>query len=280
MNAWKTLTLAGALIMVCCPAILAQNPIPNPGFETWSAGDPVNWFTSNDGVPNSIIQTADAHSGTSAVRGNVIEIFPGFNAQPMIMSGPMGEGFLTNTQWGALELYYKLNSVGGDEILVSVSFTSAAQGAVGGGGLVITTPASTYTKATMPIFWAGPELPDSCFLFAFLLGPAAQGNVPHLGSWMQLDDFAFTASQPPVCPITMTGDVNQAGGRTTADIVYLVNHVLKGGPIPVPCRASGDVNCDGNVSNSDIVFLVNSVLKGGPAPCDVCTIIPAQWNCP
>ena len=96
----------------------------------------------------------------------------------------------------------------------------------------------------------------------------------HMSVWRK--DFSGT-----VCPIPPggTGDVNQAGGIVTSDIIYLVNYVLKAGPAPLPCPASGDVNCDGIVSNSDIIYLVNFVLKGGSAPCDACTLIPGTWSC-
>jgi hypothetical protein len=82
------------------------------------------------------------------------------------------------------------------------------------------------------------------------------------------------------CPITLTGDVQGSGTISAADIIYLVNFVLKAGPVPLPCAASGDVNCNGTVSTSDIVYLVNRVFKAGPEPCNVCTLIPSTWSCP
>jgi hypothetical protein len=257
---------------------LAQNPIPNPGFETWSSGNPVGWYTSNDGLPGSVTQTADRHAGSWAVRGDVVEIFPGFNGQPMIMTGEMSEGFLTDTQWGSLEGFYKFNSVTGDQLLFSVSFTSADSGTVGGGSMFLPATGSTYQPFTVPIFWSGPGLPDTGYIFAFIYGPS--GTPPHLGSYFQFDDFSLGEGTPPVCQVSMTGDVNENGARNNADIIYLVNTVLKAGANPLPCRGAGDVNCDGQLNTSDIIYLVNSVLKGGPAPCDVCTIIPGSWQCP
>lgn len=82
------------------------------------------------------------------------------------------------------------------------------------------------------------------------------------------------------CPILTPGDVNVDGVVTSADIIYLVNYVFKGGPPPIPCAAAGDVNCDGVVTSADIIYLVNYVFKGGPPPCDPCTIIPSKWLCP
>lgn len=73
------------------------------------------------------------------------------------------------------------------------------------------------------------------------------------------------------CPIAITGDVNLTTTITSADIIYLVNFVFKGGDAPLPCDAAGDVNCTGTVTSADIIYLVVHVFKGGPAPCDGCT---------
>lgn len=83
-----------------------------------------------------------------------------------------------------------------------------------------------------------------------------------------------------VCAVTITGDVNLTGTLTSADIIYEVNFVFKGGATPNPCEAAGDVTCNGTVTSADIIYLVNHVFKGGPAPCDICAEIPALWACP
>ena len=62
------------------------------------------------------------------------------------------------------------------------------------------------------------------------------------------------------------GDVDESGAITSADIVYLVNAIFKGGPEPLPEWQSGDVNASGSLTSSDIIYLVNFVFKGGPPP--------------
>jgi hypothetical protein len=268
--------------MVCSLAsatVYAQNPIPNPGFEDWANGEPVHWTTGNDPDFITVTQTADAHSGSWAVRGDVVEILPGYNAPPLIVSGDSTEGFVTHTQWSSFDGFYKFNSVSGDQVLVTVAFWSAL-GAVGAGTAYLTTSASTYQPFSVPIFWAGAEAPDSAVIYVIMTGPGGQGAQPHVGSYFQFDDFSFSEGTPPGCSITLTGDVNNTGDRVTSDIIYLVNFVLKGGATPLPCKGAGDVNCDGNVATSDIIYLVNFVLKGGPAPCDACTLVPGTWSCP
>jgi M6 family metalloprotease-like protein len=68
------------------------------------------------------------------------------------------------------------------------------------------------------------------------------------------------------------GDVNADGVITSADIVYMVNHVFKSGPDPVPVPKTGDANCDLVRTSADVIYLVNFTFKSGPAPCDICTV--------
>jgi hypothetical protein len=74
------------------------------------------------------------------------------------------------------------------------------------------------------------------------------------------------------CPIAMTGDVNESGAVNSADIIFLVNYVFKGGGDPQPIVLAGNVDCTGAVTSADIIYLVNFVFKSGASPCDACTI--------
>jgi hypothetical protein len=61
------------------------------------------------------------------------------------------------------------------------------------------------------------------------------------------------------------GDANRDGVINSADIVYLINYLFKGGPAPQPWEA-GDVNCDDVINSADVVYLINYLFKGGPPP--------------
>ena len=80
------------------------------------------------------------------------------------------------------------------------------------------------------------------------------------------------------CAVRVDGDVNATGAVTSADIIYLVNFIFKGGAQPQPCVANGNVNCDTQVTAADVIHLVNYVFKSGVAPCDVCS--NSQMSCP
>jgi len=61
------------------------------------------------------------------------------------------------------------------------------------------------------------------------------------------------------------GDANGDGVINSADVVYLINYLFKGGPAPQPLEP-GDVNCDGIINSADVVYLINFLFKGGPVP--------------
>jgi hypothetical protein len=65
------------------------------------------------------------------------------------------------------------------------------------------------------------------------------------------------------------GDVNDDGKVTAEDAIFIVNHVFKGGPEPVPA-AMGDVDASCTITAGDIVYIVNYIFKGGATPLDGC----------
>jgi hypothetical protein len=84
--------------------------------------------------------------------------------------------------------------------------------------------------------------------------------------------------------VRLTGDCNADWTITSADIVWLVNYVFKGGESPYPLPAVGDADCTGNVTAADIIRMVGFVFKSGAAPCDVeeeCSFTDLMdWTCP
>ena len=66
-----------------------------------------------------------------------------------------------------------------------------------------------------------------------------------------------------------TGDVNQDGNIDINDVVYLINYLYKGGPVPDQLRLA-DATGDCTVDVSDILFLINYLYKNGPPPAVGC----------
>lgn len=87
------------------------------------------------------------------------------------------------------------------------------------------------------------------------------------GIWSPTRSFTTT------CIVPLTGDVDQSLTVTSSDVIYMVNHVFKGGPEPLPIAAAGDVDCSGTLTSGDIIAMVNYVFKSTPLPCDVCSVL-------
>ena len=66
------------------------------------------------------------------------------------------------------------------------------------------------------------------------------------------------------------GDANADGKVNSSDIIYIVNHVFKGGASPVPLTSMADANCSGSIAASDIIETVNVVFKSGQFSCSEC----------
>lgn len=118
-------------------------------------------------------------------------------------------------------------------------------------------------------------------------GPYSHGAYPGGGQfgWMEVDDlgdsivvnwtgfnyledtivaysFAMPGDVSPLC-----GDVDGDRRTDLSDVVYLIQFIFAGGPVPQPLTG-GDVNCDGLVNITDAVYLIQYIFSGGNPPCD------------
>jgi WD40 repeat protein len=76
---------------------------------------------------------------------------------------------------------------------------------------------------------------------------------------------------PGNLPLT-PGDCNHDMQLTSADIIYIVNHIFKSDAPPAPVPEVGDTDCSGRLSSADIIVLVNHIFKSGTGPCDMCAL--------
>jgi Zn-dependent metalloprotease len=114
-----------------------------------------------------------------------------------------------------------------------------------------------------------PQIPSWCTVE----GDTVVGTVPQAFSTDVLTvvvaDYCSTDTMTFSITSYVCGDANRASGIDIDDIVYLIDYVFGGGPVPEPLEGS-DVNCSGNVDIDDIVYLVMYVFTGGPSPCASC----------
>lgn len=166
----------------------AQNPIPNPGFENWNGGEPVSWFTSNVPGITPVTQSGNAHSGSSALRGEVLDIGGGIPYVPAVTSGNFPNlGFPVSQRYTQLSGYYQLTPVGPAFLLIQVLMFKNGAG-IGVGIVQLSTPANSYTQFATNIAYGSQEIPDSALINITVFDSSGMYNI---GSNFLLDDLQF-----------------------------------------------------------------------------------------
>jgi hypothetical protein len=184
--------IVSALAVLTAP-VLAQ--IPNPGFETWSGGEPTGWVSSNiNGIVTNVTQSTQSHSGTYALKGDVVPFFTALLA-PVIQSGLNARGTPYTQRPASVTGYYKFTPQGGDRFGVNVVlYHGGSEGtAVATAALAITAGASSYVQFNAPFVYHTSDIPDTVILQFQIVGPVT-GTDYHLGSTFTLDDLAFAGS--------------------------------------------------------------------------------------
>lgn len=185
----RTIGMIGLAMMLISNILLAQNPIPNPGFESWSGGEPDGWTTTNSSPFNAITQSSTAHSGSSAMRGEVLSV-GGFPFPPGALSGNSeNPGFPVSQRYTRLSGYYQFAPAGAnDNLLISVGMMKNGS-TIGAATFLNPAPASSYTQLTADIFYGVPDVPDSAVIAIQISNTI--GGLPTIGSSFLLDDLVF-----------------------------------------------------------------------------------------
>ena len=123
-------------LLVLSISVWAQNPIPNPGFETWTEGQPDGWYSNNImGVATFVTQSDMSHSGSNAVKGSVASVV-NVLLPPSLWSDL--DNVTISQNYTTLSGYYQFSTSGSDSFFVSVilyddQFVGVAYGGKGFG---------------------------------------------------------------------------------------------------------------------------------------------------
>lgn len=172
----------------------AQAQIVNSGFENWTnltPNEPTDWLTPNIAAGGveiiPVTETTDKHSGTKAVKGEVINF--GSAIAPLIQSGEGGEGFPISQRYASCNLFYKFAPVSGDRFGVNVVLKKDGN-PIGSGAVALPATVSSYTGLSVPLTYFGTEIPDSVIIQITIIGPNT-GSDYHIGSIMFVDDITM-----------------------------------------------------------------------------------------
>jgi hypothetical protein len=183
----KKILLASLILIFSLSVSHAQNVL-NPGFESWTAGNPVDWMTNNFSTTLPVTQFSDAHSGSSSARGEVIS-FGASPYAPLLASGPT-YGFPMTQAFTTIEFWYKYSGVSGDALFVQGSVYDAAHSPIGYAGDYLV-PSASYVHAFIPVYYIGSN-PASCILNFSITDTSSAATGTHLGSFFLLDDVVMT----------------------------------------------------------------------------------------
>lgn len=176
------------LLGISAGLIRAQNPIPNPGFENWSAGNPVGWTTTNILTVTPISQNNQSHSGTSAAKLEVVSVFS-VAITPVLTCNSVS----INQNYQTFSYYYKANLSGGDKFLTYAMLT--ANGNAHGAAvdsLSASNNSNVYVQRNVQVLYVPPasQTADMLTITCFIAGP--NSGTPAIGSNVTIDDLSLT----------------------------------------------------------------------------------------
>lgn len=196
------------LMMVACFCFQSQAQVPNGGFETWTGNDPDGWVTTNGlmqlGNPQSVFQSSDAHSGTSAceIRTiNVVNKIPGVGIPDFTGSVFTGKQVFTTSYFGfpysqkpsMLRFWYKYNARSNDTASI-LAYTTRWDAALNKRDTLaiamskITDSVGVYTKREVYFYVMDSiHTPDS----AVVLFASSSVLANKVGAVLLLDDVEF-----------------------------------------------------------------------------------------
>jgi len=182
-----------SILSFCIFATVIYAQVPNGNFEQWSGGEPAGWSTNNL-VTTTIAQTSDAHGGSYAVKGTVVN-YNSIILSPLLLSGALGQkGFPVSQKYTNVTGYYKFTATGKDLLDIVVGMWKNGQVIAVGGSFY--NPASSYTLFSLPIPYVSNEVPDSCQISITIANNNSDST--HAGSVFYIDDLAMNTNATAV----------------------------------------------------------------------------------
>ncbi len=169
--------------------------IPNAGFENWTNGEPNSWETNNSkDLYTTITQSNSAHTGNSALKGEVVNI-PGYgNMGPLVLVDDglsSTKGFAISQRYNSLKGFYKFNTSVKDNLVVLLALYSGNSSIAA--GIVKLDAAASYTQFAFPILYQPGfnGVPDRCAIaFQFF---DVNGDAKYtIGTEMYIDDLELS----------------------------------------------------------------------------------------
>jgi hypothetical protein len=158
--------------------------VPNGGFEVWPGEcDLQGWAINSicEAGLRPITKTTEAHSGSFAVRGEVVSFMGQVTMQPVLQSGEDASGFPISERYGSVDAFYRFAPVGGDRFGFNVIFQKGETVVAQGAKLFPATTGTTYVACSTAMTYFTDDVPDVAIIQVQIIGPNT-GNDYHVGS--------------------------------------------------------------------------------------------------
>jgi len=185
-----------SLIVIFLSSISVYTQVPNAGFENWTGGEPDTWATNNAaGLFTTVTQSNSAHTGTSALKGEVVNVSGFGNFTPLVVSDDgltTSGGFPVTQRFNSLKGFYKLNTTANDKVLIILAMYTGETGV--GAGVIQLNSAASYTQFAFPIVYdqGFSGTPDRCGISIQITDATGSGTAVTLGSEMYIDDLLLS----------------------------------------------------------------------------------------
>lgn len=185
-----------SLIVFFLSSISVYTQVPNAGFENWTGGEPDTWATNNAaGLFTTVTQSNSAHTGTSALKGEVVNVSGFGNFTPLVVSDDgltTSGGFPVTQRFNSLKGFYKLNTTANDKVLIILAMYTGETGV--GAGVIQLNSAASYTQFAFPIVYdqGFSGTPDRCGISIQITDATGSGTGVTLGSEMYIDDLLLS----------------------------------------------------------------------------------------
>lgn len=166
--------------------------VPNGGFEIWAGECLVEGWAINSvcDVMMPITRTTEAHSGSFALRGEVISLLGKVTVQPVLQSGEDATGFPIAQRYASVDAFYRFAPIGGDRFGFNIAFYKGETVVAQGAEMFPATTGTAYVACSTPMTYFTSDVPDLAIIQVQVIGPVT-GDDYHVGSVMYLDDVTF-----------------------------------------------------------------------------------------
>lgn len=225
-------------ILALFSSIPGITQVPNGGFESWTLNDPDGWVTTNAlmllGNPQSVFQSTDAHSGSSACEIRTVQLTnkpPGIPLPDYIGSVFTGKQIFTTPVFGfpftskpkKLNFWYKFNAMNNDTATVLAYTTrwntvTGKRDTLSYGYALMKDTISVYTQNEVLLMMLDSiNAPDS----AVVVFTASIFGAPHAGAKLTVDDVEFTGGNVGLTECEVSMDMSVYPNPMNQDYFYL-----------------------------------------------------------